>query len=491
MPVIPWSEWRPDVSDYQGNHSQLIKNVVPRADGYGPFKDFAALTNTLPAACRGYAVALDDDGSVVIFAGTATKLYKLDNSDFTWDNVSKSSGAFDYAVPSTDQWQFAQFGTNLVATNSANPVQVFALGSSSNFADLGGSPPQAKYVAVVNVYLVLSGLASNPFRVQWSANGDITGWTSGTNQAGQQDFPDGGIVRSSVGDDFGGLVFQDNAIRRMVLSPGSPIVFAFDRISEDHGLGAPLSLIRSRGRVFFLGLSGFYEMQASGGDPQPIGKERFDRTFFADWDDSAPQLMIGANDPNETRVMWAYKSVNGASDAFDRIILYDWVLKRATLIDGISGQYITSLAQPGQTLEGLDTPFPNLDTDVPVSLDEFQIAFARKVSIAGSTNSIGFFSGDELEATLETPERSGEYRHSFIRAHRPLTDASNVVGAVGSRERIQDPRVWSAESALEPIGEIPHRVETRLFRFRNRIPAGEDWTFSIGVEPDIVPTGAR
>lgn len=489
--AIPWGEWRPDVSDYNGSHSQVIKNVLPRADGYGPFPDFASLTSALPADCRGYFVALATDGSVVIFAGTTTKLYQLDNSDFTWDNVSKSSGSFDYAVPATEQWQFAQFGTKVVATNSANPLQVFTLSSSTNFADLGGSPPQARYLAVVNNFLVLSGLASNPYQVRWCANGDITGWTSGTNQAGQQDFPDGGIVRGTVGDDFGGLVFQDNAIRRMVFSPGSPTVFDFDRISEDHGLKAPYSLIRSRGRVFFLGLSGFYEMPASGGEPQPIGKERFDDTFFADWDDSTPHLMIGANDPNETRVIWAYKSINGQSDLFDKMIVYDWVLRRATPIEGVTGQYLASLAQPGVTLEGLDTPYPDLDVDVPISLDEFQIAFGNRVSIAGPTGTIGFFSGSALEATLETAEASGEYRRSFIRGHRPITDADNVFGAVSSRQKIQDDRVWSGETGVDAIGAIPHRVDTRLFRFRNRIPAGETWTFSVGVEPDIVPTGAR
>lgn len=491
MAVIPWGEYRPDVSDYQGQHSRAIKNVLPRADGYGPFLDYAALTTALPADCRGYFVALADDGSVVIFAGTATKLYQLDNADYSWDNVSKSSGSFDYAVPADDQWQFAQFGTKVVAVNSANPPQVFTISSSTSFADLGGSPPQAKYVAVVNNFLVLSGLASTPYRVQWCANGDITGWTSGTNQAGQQDFPDGGIVRGSVGDDFGGLVFQDNAIRRMVFSPGSPTVFDFDRISEDHGLKAPLSLIRTRGRVFFLGLSGFYEMPASGGEPQPIGKERFDKTFFADWDDSAPQLMIGANDPNQTRVIWAYRSANGASGLFDRLLVYDWALQRATLIDGISGQYITSLAQPGTTLEGLNTPYPDLDVDVPISLDEFPIAFGSRLSIAGSNGTIGFFSGDALEATLETAEASGEFRRSFVRGHRPITDADSVFGAVSGRQKIQDDRAWSAETGVDAIGAIPHRLDTRLFRFRNRIPAGETWTFSIGVEPDIVSSGAR
>jgi len=41
MPVIPWSEWKPDVSAYKGQHTQLINNVIPRGDGYGPVASLA------------------------------------------------------------------------------------------------------------------------------------------------------------------------------------------------------------------------------------------------------------------------------------------------------------------------------------------------------------------------------------------------------------------------------------------------------------------
>ena len=35
MPILPFSEWRPDVSSYMSAASQTIQNVVPRADGSG------------------------------------------------------------------------------------------------------------------------------------------------------------------------------------------------------------------------------------------------------------------------------------------------------------------------------------------------------------------------------------------------------------------------------------------------------------------------
>ena len=61
--ILPFSPYAPDVADYQGASTKVATNVVPRADGYGPFKDQAVYTSALPAACRGYFYARKSDGS--------------------------------------------------------------------------------------------------------------------------------------------------------------------------------------------------------------------------------------------------------------------------------------------------------------------------------------------------------------------------------------------------------------------------------------------
>src|SRR5262245_53563800 len=94
MPLLAIGEYRPDVSDFEGQATRNILNVIPRGDGYGPFPSFAAYTSALPSACRGAFYALRDDGSVVTFAATATKLYMMNNTDFTWSDVSKSGGTY-------------------------------------------------------------------------------------------------------------------------------------------------------------------------------------------------------------------------------------------------------------------------------------------------------------------------------------------------------------------------------------------------------------
>jgi hypothetical protein len=178
--ILPFGEWKPDLTNFAGDTSQLVQNVVPRADGYGPWRAFAAFTSTLPAACRGAFCARKSDGTVTIFAGTAAaRLYKLDNTTLAWSDVSKSGSAYS-ALPSSDHWQFAQFGDFVIAVQANTVPQVFDISSGSAFADLGGSPPQARYVTVVGRFLMLSGLLSTPFRIQWSGLNAVTTWTPGT-----------------------------------------------------------------------------------------------------------------------------------------------------------------------------------------------------------------------------------------------------------------------------------------------------------------------
>jgi hypothetical protein len=485
MTMLPFGDWRPDLSGYQGAASQLIQNVVPRADGYGPFADLTAFTSALPAACRGFFYARKSDGSIAVFAGTATRLYQLSNTDFSWTDVSKGGASYS-ALPASDHWQFAQFGNFVIAVEANAVPQVFDLSSSSASADLGGSPPQARYIAVVGRFVVLSGLLSTPYRIQWSGLNAVTTWTAGVNSSDYQDLPDGGIVRGVAGGEYG-VVFQESAMRRMTFVPGSPVIFNIERITEDKGLMAPYSLIRAADKLFFLSPQGFQGMVATGA-PAAIGKERFDRSFFADLDAGSLQLIIGAADPAATRVYWAYKSSSGTTGQFDKVLCYDYALDRAAII-AVRGEYLASLARPGLTLENLDAISPSLDA-VTFSLDDVSTAALSKLSAVGTAHKLGFFTGANLEATLDTAEQTLG-RRVRVKGVRPITDAATCFGAVGARETVQAAVAYSAEQAVNSKGPCPANVSTRLARGRLRIPAGSNWSFASGLEPDFAAEGKR
>jgi hypothetical protein len=357
MPLLAYGDYRPDVSDYEGQATKNILNVIPRGDGYGPFPSFSAYTSALPSACRGAFYALKSDGTVITFAGTSTKLYRLNNTDFTWTDVSLGGGSYS-ALSSSAQWQFAQTGNLVFATQANALLQVFDLSSATTFSNALGSPPQAAYISVVGRFLVLSGLLSTPYRIQWSGLNNFnaaTSWTSGINSSDFQDFPDGGIVRGVAGGESG-IVFQDQAIRRMSYVPGSPIIFQIDRITQDKGLYAPYSIIRAGERIFFYAGQGFHKIEP-GGVPVQIGREKIDRTFLSDLDNGNLQLFLGAADPRSTRVYWAYKSASGTVGAYDKLLGYDFLLDRFFPVS-VTGEYLLGISQTGLTLENLDTLAP-------------------------------------------------------------------------------------------------------------------------------------
>lgn len=563
--MTPFGEYRPDVADYDGQHSKNLLNVLPRGDGYGPFPSFSELSQALPAPCRGGFYALNTDGTVTIFAGTVDRLWRLDNTAFAWvpvsnvaavssisnaspavvaytghgfsigdpvvfttdgtlptglvagtvyyvsstsftadqfvvededgDDINTSgsgSGAHSvttrYAdVSSAKQWRFAQFGSVVIAVQGNVAPQSYTLGASTAFAALGGSPPNADYVDVVGRFLVLSGLTSNPYRVHWSGLNAITTWTSGVNSSDYQDFPDGGIVRGVAGGE-NGFIFQDQAIRRMTYSPGSPVIFQIERLSQDKGVYGPYSIVRAGERVFFHSAQGFHLIE-QGGVITPIGRERVDRTFFEELDKNNLQLFVGASDPRSSRVFWAYPSQSGADDLFDKILGYDYVLNRWFPID-VEGQYLLGMAQNGVTLEGLDSISASLDA-LTSSLDSYATAVVPEISCFNDSNKLGFYRGSNLEATLESAEQSGKGERLRVLGFRPITDAATIYGSSSSRERLSATPTDGDEIIINSrTGSVDLNKSTRYARLKMRIPAGTEWTYAAGVEPNIQADGA-
>ena len=487
-----FGEYRPDVTDYNTQFTKTAQNVLPRWDGYGPFPSYQALSTSLPGPCRGIFYAIKSDGSLVIFGATATKLYLLNNTTYAWGDVSLGAGSYS-AVSGDAQWQFVQFNNYVVAVQAnAAPqyIDITVLTAFANISTLGpDTPPQAAYVSIVGRFLVLSGLTSFPYRIQWSGLGNIGQWTSGVNSSDFQDFADGGLVRGVAGGE-NGVIFQDTAIRGLVYQPGSPVIFQIERLTQDMGLYGPYSIIRAGNLVFFNSSQGF--MKTDGvSPPVPIGRERVDRTFRLDLDNTNFQLFMGASDPRSTKVYWAYKSVgNGTTTFFDKLLSYDYVLDKFAGPILFNGEMLVSLAQPGMTLEGLDSITTNLDALIP-SLDTFGSGKNPSLGAVDNSHTMGFFSGPSLEATVESAEYGQPNQRTMIQSYRPITDAPTMYGAVTFRENMQALPQTTTEQPMDAIQQVPARISTRYARAHVRIPAGTVWTFINSVEPESVPDGAR
>jgi hypothetical protein len=276
----------------------------------------------------------------------------------------------------------------------------------------------------------------------------------------------------------------------MTYVPGSPLIFSIDRVAQDIGLFAPYSLISNGNVNFFLSAQGFMRM-AIGGLPETIGKERLDRTFLADYDTGAVQMIIAATEPESTRVYWAYKSQGGTTGQFDKILSFDFALNRWGGIISSQGEYLASMARPGLTLEGLDSISGSLDA-LSFSLDDVSSASPAKLSAVNASHKLCFYTGSNLEATIDTAEQVLDgSRRVRVKGLRPVTDAVNCYGSVSSRERPQDTASYSTEQIVDARGLCPANVSTRLARGRIRIPAGEAWSYALGCEPIFAQEGGR
>lgn len=568
--TLTYPEFAPDLTDIGTNVSALISGVVPRGDGYGPFQDFVSFTQALPANCRGFFFARRSDGSIAVFAGTATNLYLLDNTTFQWGLVSKGGVPYSGLV-GTDNWRFAQFNDFVIAVQVNTVPQKYVLSSGGTFVDLGGSPPQASHIAIINRFVMLTGLLSAPRRAQWSDLDAPETWTAGVGLSDFQDFPDGGSAHQASGGDAFGVVFQDEAIRTLTYAPGSPAVFQINRISTQDTLFAQYSVITAGTRVFFLSSQGFKVIPA-GGEPVPIGKERVDRFFFGDVDTSALQLVVGAVDPQATRVYWAYKSKAGQAGLFDKVLCYDWSIGQngKWSVIPMSGQYFGYLAKPGLTLEALDAISPgaltvtgaanngaglirltlNALTNGPFSvigqnfivvygvggtveangtwkfnvvdathidlvgsafvhaytgggaiggsldalgfsLDSISVAAAAQLAAVGPSGNLGFFTGPNVEAIIETGEGDLEGQMVFIKWLRPITDCGASLYSLGHRGTPYASISYTAEAAINSQGQVPFVLEDRYIKARFRAPAGSVWTYARGVQPSSGPAGSQ
>lgn len=477
MTTIPFGDFRPDVADLNTQYARVALNVVPHSDGYAPFGYLFPYSSALGAKCFGAFQATRTNGTKATFAGTSSGLFLLDNTFLSWSDVSKGGG---YSLPSSNyQWQFAQFNDIVIAVQPGNAPQAYTLSSSSVFADLAGSPPTAAYVAVVNRFLVLSGLASpNVTRIQWSGLDDVTNWTSGVNSSDFQDLPDGGVVRGIAGGEFG-VIMQDTAIRRLTYQPGTPLVFSLERIAGGEGIFGPCTLTTAGDRIFYCSTQGFH-MLLPGGYPTPIGKERVDKTILGsvsvtgsltgELDTNYMRMFLGSYDPQSSKVMFSFRS-NGsaaATDCFDTIYCYDWLLDRWSKA-AITGEYMLPFA----TGAGAGTAQPIL-------------------GIFDSSHKLNYRIKN-AEATLETPEQGLPNSRMTIRGLRPLTDATAPFASVIYRDTQQASTTTTSESQPNTTtGLCPQLINTRYARAKVRIPIDNaTFTYASGVEADFIPLGNR
>jgi len=484
--MLPFGEYLPDLPDFQNPGATVAKNVVPLVNSYGCLNDLNVLSDALDARSRGAISIRDKDGNGLTYAGNETKLYGLSDGAFT--DYSKVGG---YSTGDGEVWEFIKWGEDVIGTNFADTPQTITAGGTT-FADLGGSPPKARHISVVRDFVVVGNTYDTtdgnvPNRVRWSGINNSATWTaSSSTQSDAQDLQgNGGWVQKVVGGEYG-VVFQERSIWRMTYV-GTPIVFQFDEVQPGRGTPAPNSVIQYGDVIFYLGIDGFYSL-TNGIQNQPIGANKVDETFFADLDESYYDRISSAIDTTNTLVFWAYPGSGNTDGRPNKIIIYNWTTGKWSFAE-IDTEQLFNYSPQGYTLDSLDSVNTSIDA-LNQSLDSR--AWTGTSSVLGcfnSDNKLCDFSGDALDATLETTEAQPvQMGRAVITSLRPICDGTATV-QLGARETQDDSVTWSAETSLNSIGEANIRSSARYHKARVKIAGG--FNHAQGVEPTIVPQGKR
>jgi hypothetical protein len=471
---VTFGEWLPDQPGVIGALT-TAKNCYPRAVGYGPFPNEVDYSAAASANLNNVVAARGTDGTTRVFAGSNTKLFRLDSGDLSLDDVSATT------YSDSTRWRFAQFGNKLIAGNEANTLQAYDLTTTTNFANLASDAPKAKFVTVVRDFVVTGYQTAYPFRVQWSGINNETTWAaSGTTQADSQDIPDGGNIQGVTGGEFGLILLERSLVRMSYV--GTPLIFQFDNISRNLGCFEPNSVIQWQGITYFLGDDGFYA--CDGQNVVNIGAEKVNRYFFSTVRESEFDNMSAAIDPSKNLVIWGYP----CTDLTYRLLIYHIQTKRWSYADTTVNR-VASSSTPAVSLEGLDTFSASIDA-LSTSLDS-RVWLGGKLQLAGVSGAkIITFSGNSKTALIDTSDIETNSNQSMITMVKPIVDNGSASIAVDSRLTLNEQVGFPSVTAASPENRVGVRSYGRYHRVRTQ-PSGNNWSSAIGVDIEIQQAGTR
>jgi len=531
---IQFKDWLPDQPSILDAVSEA-NNVIPLAIGYGPFKSAVTYSGAASEALNNcFAAKLNND--VFIFAGGASKLFKVDNTDLSLVDESKSGG-----YTGTNRWQFLQFGDLAIASNGSEKIQAYDVNSSTAFADASSEAPIAKYITAVRDFVVAAniGAGTAPNKVQWSGINDATTWTAtATSQSDFQLLPDGGDVTGIVGGEFG-IVFLEKAIVRMSYI-GSPLIFQFDTISRNVGCIEGNSIAQYSGTAYFLSDDGFYA--TNGQTLNGIGSEKVDRYFFNNANIGDIDSISAAVDPERNLVIWNYGNISGGRS----LLIYNFKTQKWCEAD-TDVNFLSTLATSGTTLDGLDSAY-NITAGSFVATKQYTIrtvgttdftligAVANTVGVLFTATGVGSgdgvaidmeasaaafktidtlattlddrlykggkflfggvrgtriitFTGTNAIATITTNDLEYGY-NSVLTLIRPSVDNGSANVQVASRRMLDDTITYGSSVSASEEDRCAVRSAGRYHRV-SLTPTGDNWFSAIGMDIDYSEQGTR
>jgi hypothetical protein len=469
---ILFKDWKPDQPAHLSDGLTVADGCIPIADGYAPMGKFSAVNNgQLAGRCYG-ASAYRTNGATYVFAATSTAIYRYTSAGYN----SLATG-----LDNSLGLRFCPYASLMLATNGIDGIRKFDPTASSSMTALGGSPPVARYIAVVGGFTVLGYASNSSTRVAWSDQGNPENWTpGGSSEAGVYDMASGGDITGMVGGEYG-LVFQENRIVRMDYT-ATDTVWQFNEIATDIGCIIPGTIATWGKMTFFLSNRGF--MVCDGTTVTPIGNEKFDRWYLSRADRSYYGSTSAVIDPMRSLYLVTVPSGLPANV----MLLYSYTLQRQTTVS-TPIEYIAPGYAQSVTLEDLDAIYGTLDS-IPVSLDsDIFRGGAPFLLVFNDQHKLGSFGGDPMDATLTDALR--EYstgRRARLRSCRPITDAAAPSVTIAGTNAFSSALTPTNYSSVRANGTIPLRESWNLSQVTISIPS-QRWNYVQGCDLEVEQGG--
>ena len=476
-----------DQPDLLNGDLEQAENCIPYANSYGPFPAPVAYSAAADDVARGAYSTKDLSGNVFTVVATASKLYK--ESSTALNDISRTA---TYTTANDGPlWEFETFGNTVLAANGSDAMQVYTIGTSSQFLDqsASASAPVARHLAVVRDFLFTGHQPNLENRVQWSRINNPLRF--GISQRFQSDFQDlpgtDQIIKKVTGGDFAAILTNTSVWRATYV--GAPIIFRFDEVARNVGCYASGSVARYQNLTFFLSDSGMFVFD--GQQCLPIGSEQVDKTILDELNISYLNRLSATIDPVNRLYLMAYPSTASTDGAANRIAIYSWEKQRWAFVSE-SIDVLFNHMTGGYTLEALDA-LGNLET-LAFSLDSsaWQGGLSA-LSCVDNNHRISRFTGNAKTARFTTGEAEiVPDARAFVRSLRPLVqgNASTVVSTqVGGRDRLIDDVVWTNASIMNATGTCPVRSNARYHRLRMEVSGGFERV--MGSEVEFTKEGIR
>ena len=393
--------------------------------------------------------------------GTETTLSRLSGSSWTDLLTGLSIGA---------RWRFTQFGDYAICVNGSTTQEVDL---SAQTAAALTNAPTAIDCAVIGDHIVVAQPNGEQLKVRWSAFNNRTGWTNGTDQAGEQIMLAGGEVMGVEGGEYG-VILQRNRLVRMDLTGDSSAPFNFDPITENFGCASKASIAAAGRTIFYLSDRGFAAVE-SGQDVRLIGNEKFDTSFRDALGEDDFERLYSAIDPERSIVFWGIPGLEG------QIWGYNWALDRPFTLelpfDGIFAGFenSTDIDTLGATVTDIDA--------VTIDIDDPSYSGGAPRLYAVQNGEIGNFTGANMIPKFVTGEvEPYPGRKTRVRAVWPDTDATaGVTVTLKVQQRRGDTGALKTASVMQPSGRMALQANGRYFECTVEIN-DNDWSYVQGFE---------